>query len=259
MEVPFESRFFQEVGRHKLLTKEEEYDLAVRAKAGDKQARDQMVLSNMRLAIKIARDFQKKSSANLEDLIQESNVGLCKAVDLFDPEKGFKFSTYASWWMKQRVRQHILYTSGVARLPGNARQLIWKAKQETDVYKKEFGVTPTLDELANILDVSTKQLRGVLACSSHPTCLDAPVRTADGAGRLFHETIEDDMAVDPISAIDQKKIMKAIYEGLSSLTVREQIVMRLRFGLIDDLKDDPRFNESNLILGSIESSDTDQE
>jgi RNA polymerase primary sigma factor len=243
-----DSWIFKEIGKHKLLTREEEIALATRARAGDKAARDKMVLSNLRLAVKIAKDFHNKSSCSLEDLIQESNLGLVKAVDLFDPTRGFKFSTYACWWMKQRVRQHILSTSGIARLPGNARMLVYQAKRARKDYEEEFGTSPTIDELADILNVSSSQLRGVLSCSSIPKSMDAPTRTSEGEGRLFHETIEDESLEDPGISMDNEKVLSAIYKCLSSLTPREQLVMRLRFGLLDDLRDDPRFAASNLIL-----------
>jgi len=243
-----DNRFFEEVGRHQLLSREEEVALGRRIKNGDQQAREKMVLCNLRLAVKIAKEFYDKSSCSLEDLIQESNLGLCKAVDLFDPDRGYKFSTYASWWMKQRVRQHILGNSGIARLPGNARMVNWQAKKATKEYEQEFGRTPTLKELAGILNVSEGLLRGVTTCAKRPVDLDAPVRSADGGSRVFHETIEDKTTRNPDRKIDEARLMRAIYEGMSSLTPREQVVLRLRFGLVDDLKHDPRFSASNLIL-----------
>jgi RNA polymerase sigma factor (sigma-70 family) len=242
------NQFFDEVGAHQLLSREEEIKLAQRAKSGDKLAREKMILSNLRLAVKIANEFHNKSSCSLEDLIQESNLGLCKAVDLFDPDLGFKFSTYASWWMKQRVRSHILGNTGIARLPSNARMIAWQAKKISKEYEEEFGRTPALEELANLLNVSESLLRGVTTCTQRAVDLDAPVRSDDGGQRAFHETIEDDKAVDPNSKIDDKRLMQAIYDGMSLLTPREQVVLRLRFGLIEDLKNNPHFAASNLIL-----------
>jgi len=248
-----DSFYFNEVGRHDLLTREEEVDLARRARKGDKSAREKLVLSNLRLAIKIAKEFHGKSRCNLEDLIQESNLGLCKAVDLFDPERGFKFSTYACWWMKQRVRSHVLGNSGIARLPGNARMINWQAKQKTKEYEEEFGRSPTLQELADLLNVSPSVMRGVRTCSSYPVNLDARVGDGNGGSRPFHDTIEDETIEDFDVSIDRTRLVKAIYESMSTLTKREQVVLRLRFGLIDDLKEDPDFSPQHLILNNQES------
>jgi len=248
-----DSYYFNEVGRHDLLTREEEVALARRSRKGDKNARDKLVLSNLRLAIKIAKEFHGKSKCSLEDLIQESNLGLCKAVELFDPDRGFKFSTYASWWMKQRVRSHILGNSGIARLPGNARMINWQAKQKTKEYEEEFGRSPTLQELADLLNVSTSVMRGVRSCSSYPVNLDAQVNDENSVARPFHETIEDETIEDASNTIDKNRLIKAIYESMSSLTKREQVVLRLRFGLIDDLKSDPDFSPQRLVLSAQES------
>lgn len=248
-----DSYYFNEVGRHELLTRDEEVDLARRIKKGDKSARDKLVLSNLRLAIKIAKEFHGKSRCSFDDLIQESNLGLCKAVDLFDPDRGCKFSTYASWWMKQRVRSHVLGNSGVARLPGNARMITWQAKQKTKEYEEEFGRPPTLQELADLLNVSPSVMRGVQACNSYPVNLDAQVNDGNGSARPFHETIEDETIEDASDTIDRERLVKAIYESMSSLTKREQVVLRLRFGLIDDLKSDPDFSPQRLVLSAQES------
>lgn len=248
-----DSGYFNEVGRHELLTREEEVDLARRVKKGDKSARDKLVLSNLRLAIKIAKEFHGKSKCSLDDLIQESNLGLCKAVDLFDPDRGFKFSTYASWWMKQRVRSHVLGNSGIARLPGNARMITWQAKQKAKEYEEEFGRTPTLQELSDLLNVSTSVMRGVQTCSSYPVNLDAQIGDGNGGTRPFHETIEDETIEDVSDTIDRERLVKAIYKSMASLTKREQIVLRLRFGLIDDLKSDPDFSPQRLVLSKQES------
>jgi RNA polymerase primary sigma factor len=243
-----DSTYFSEVGRHKLLTRDEEINIARLAKAGNKAAREKLILSNMRLAIKIAKEFHNKSKCSLDDLIQESNVGLCKAVDLFDPDKGFKFSTYASWWMKQCVRSHILGNTGIARLPGNARMLIYQIKQKTNEYEEEFGRSPTLHELADMLGVSPSVLDGVSTCSNMTVNLDARVSSSSDGSRAFHDTIEDENAQSVDELIDRDRLIDAVYKSMSTLTPREEIVLRLRFGLIDDLRQNEEFNQSRLIL-----------
>ena len=124
--------FFNDVGKSSLLTKEEEVSLSKRIERGDKLARDEMIKANVRLAISIAKKYQNKGCP-LEDLIQESNIGLMKAVDRFDWRRGFKFSTYACWWIKQAVRRHIASHSSSIRLPSHAKSLFWKMKISSEL------------------------------------------------------------------------------------------------------------------------------
>ena len=156
--------FFKEVGRHPLLTREQEVQLAKAIEAGDKSARDKMVQSNLRLAISIAKQYNK-SGCSLEDLIQESTVGLMEAVDRFDWRKGFKFSTYACWWIKQAVRRHVTSQSSMIRLPNHARTVLWQASQLHKDYVESFGSEPTLEEIASVIgigaDTSTLESIGI--------------------------------------------------------------------------------------------------
>lgn len=243
----------KEIKKYPCLTRDQEIELSKKVKLGDKKARELMILSNLRLAFKIAKEFQQRSSCSFDDLIQESNLGLVKAVDLFDPARGHKFSTYATWWMKQRVRQHILGSIGVSRLPSNARQVLFKYKQHSEEYRQEFGCNPSYDELANIMGLTKQQLMGIIS-STHVKSVDEPVTTgpSEGPGVLFGETIPDESIDDPIERLYEEKVIAAIKAGMNSLTPRERVVLRLRFGIIDDLKDQLNFNENNLITKNID-------
>ena len=143
--------FFESVGKTNLLTREEEVELSKLIEMGDQKARDKMIRANIRLAISIAKNYANKG-VDLEDLIQESSLGLIKAVDRFDWRKGFKFSTYACWWIKQAVRQHVAAQSGAIKLPSYARGTLWKMKEVAEEYQKEFGVEPTHQEIADLLE-----------------------------------------------------------------------------------------------------------
>ena len=223
--------FFQDVGKTNLLTREEEVALSKRIEAGDDRARQHMINANIRLAISIAKKYQNKG-CDLEDLIQESNIGLMKAVDRFDWRRGFKFSTYACWWIKQAVRRHIAAHSSVIRLPSYAKGMLWKMKGAIEEFQEEFGVRPTEEELADLLGISMETMRSILSCAGRPISLDSQIRYSSGdTGRKIADVIPDEDAADPSEALDRQKIVQAIRSSLSSLTEREEKIIRLRFGI----------------------------
>jgi RNA polymerase primary sigma factor len=240
--------FYSRVSNHKVLSREEELKLTTATKNGDTLAREKLIMSNIRLAKKIAKSFHNNSNSSLEDLVQEAILGLCKSVDLFEPNLGHKFSTYASWWIKQRVRSYILSMSSIAKLPGNGRQLSWQVNNLIKEYKESFGTTPSIEELSNALNVTPSLLQGVVSCIQQPINLDSPVKSSDEGVRFFHETIEDENAVDASENIDNQKLISAIIKGISKLTPREETILRLRFGIIDDLRSKKEYSEENLIL-----------
>ena len=226
--------FFESVGKTNLLSREEEVKLAQAIEGGDKLARDRMIKANIRLAISIAKKYANKG-VDLEDLIQESSIGLIKAVDRFDWRKGFKFSTYACWWIKQAVRQHVAAQSGSIKLPSYARGTLWKMKQISEEYQQEFGVTPTHQELADLMGTSAETLRSLIKCAATPTQIDGSAYKSDDGGRSMHDVLVDDSAVSPEEAIDREKLMDAVRSVLSDLTPREETVLRLRFGITENL------------------------
>jgi RNA polymerase primary sigma factor len=224
--------FFESVGKTNLLTREEEVELSKRMENGDQRARDQMIRANIRLAISIAKKYANKG-VDLEDLIQESSIGLIKAVDRFDWRKGFKFSTYACWWIKQAVRQHVAAQSGSIKLPSYARGTLWKMKQISDEYQKEFGVTPTHQEIADLMGTNAETLRSLMKCAATPTQIDGSAYKSDDSGRSMHDILVDEDAVSPEEAVDRDKLMNAVQGVLKDLTPREETVLRLRFGITE--------------------------
>ena len=223
--------FFKDVGRTNLLTREEEVALSKRIEKGDRRARDRMIQANLRLAISIAKKYQNKG-CDLEDLIQESSIGLIKAVDRFDWRRGFKFSTYACWWIKQAVRRHVASHSSSIRLPSYAKNMLWKMRQASEEFQDEFGTAPTPEELSDLLGVTRDTMESILGCASTPISLDTPIRYNSGdAGRTYAEIIPDHNYTQPDDVIDQRCVIDAVKKALSSLSPREEKIMRLRFGI----------------------------
>ena len=229
--------FFKDVGKTQLLTHEEEIALSKRIEKGDEHAKKHMVKANIRLAISIAKKYQNRGAA-LEDLIQESSIGLIKAVERFDWRRGFKFSTYACWWIKQAVHRHITSQTSPIKLPSYAKSLLWKMNRVSEEYHDEFHVYPTEQEIADLLGVSIKTLKNVLSCASTPVSLDSNVkyRNSGGAsgGRSLREIIPDNDAPDMASVMDREKITACIHGVLHTLTDREEKIIRMRFGISED-------------------------
>jgi RNA polymerase primary sigma factor len=237
--------FFKEVGRHNLLTREDEVSLAQQMESTDTrikaQARDRMVKSNIRLAISIAKKYQNRG-CDFEDLIQESTLGLMKAVDRFDWRRGFKFSTYAMWWIRQSVMRHVTLHASSIRLPASANSLVWRARRMADEYNREFGVQPTPEELADLLGVGLNSLNILLQTSKYTLSLDAPsMSNDDGEGARFGDLIEGSSGEELDESIDRAKIATAIRRGLAKLTAREEKILRLRFGITEDPTDHENF------------------
>jgi RNA polymerase primary sigma factor len=243
--------FFKQVGKTELLTREQEIELSKLIEAGDKRARDRMIRANLRLAISIAKQFQNKGSS-MEDLIQESSLGLIKAVDRFDWRRGFKFSTYACWWIKQSVRSHIASSTAPFKLPTYAKNIMYKMQCVVSEYRDEFGQHPTLAEISEALGVSVDTVQTIVDCSAPSVSIDSTLRSRSGGDvkRTIGDTIPDD--VEPIdSVLDKQKIMPLIKEALKLLTPREEKILRLRFGIYEDLNE----NEFQICDGAALMSD----
>ena len=245
------SSYFEEVGKTDLLTKEQEVMLSQAIEKGDKRARDHMIQANLRLAISIAKKYQN-TGCSLDDLIQESSMGLIKAVDRFDWRRGFKFSTYACWWIKQSVRKHIASHSGSIKLPTHAKNLLWKVQVLTNEYEEEFGVKPTQEEIADLLGVKKDTLNSILMSSRWTMSLDKKVGNYDdGGGRTLKEIIPDNKESFELS-LDKVKISNIVREAFSHLTPREEKVLRLRFG-IDEVVSKEQFILTSEEISNIEN------
>ena len=230
--------YFKSAGKVKLLTRAEEVELAKKIEAGDERAREKMITANLRLAISIANKYAKYGNVSLDDLIQESNIGLIKAVEKFDWRRGFKFSTYACWWIKQAVTRYLTANNSILKIPShtvsNSRK-VWNVIKE---YEEEFGQEPTVEELSDIMQISLDQVKQAMTAGKarYVTSIDAPVGDEYGSRTLAD--ILPDSACSVESMYDSKIIKSVIVSALSSLSKREEMVLRLRFGITDvDEKD----------------------
>ena len=226
--------YFKDVGSRKLLTREEEVSLAKRIEQGDNEARQIMIESNLRLAVSIARKYSQYGSS-FDDLIQESNIGLIKAVEKFDWRKGFKFSTYACWWIKQAVVRHITSNNTILKIPAHTLASARKVYQVRKEYSEEFNVEPTNEEIADILNIPLSHVKQ--AIDSIRAKNVGSIDDVIGEGnRTYADIIPDKNAADIDQIIDNKSIRQLIVKALNTLSRREEMVLRLRFG-IDDVDD----------------------
>ena len=220
--------YLREIGQVKLLTPEEEIELAARIKKGDKKAREQMIKANLRLVVKIAHDYEG-FGLPLLDLISEGNIGLMKAVERFDPAKGGKLSTYGSWWIKQSIKRALANQSKTIRLPVHLVDKISKMRRTAMRLQEELGREPTDEELADELGMSATRVAQMRTAAIRPASLDAPIGDEDSNN--FAEVVEDENAQDPYEHLEEKTVTRMLQEMVKTLDQREATILRYRFGL----------------------------
>lgn len=220
--------YLREIGQVKLLTPDEEIDLAAKIKKGDKKAREQMIKANLRLVVKIAHDYEG-FGLPLLDLISEGNIGLMKAVERFDPAKGGKLSTYGSWWIKQSIKRALANQSKTIRLPVHLVDKISKMRRVAMKLQEEFGREPTDDELGEELGISAARVAQMRTAAIRPASLDAPI--GDDDSNNFSEVVQDENADTPYEHLEEKTVTKMLQEMVKTLDAREATILRYRFGL----------------------------
>ena len=220
--------YMNEIAKTDLLSQEDEIQLAERVMNGDAAARDLMIRANLRLVVKIAKDYSKYGLP-LADLISEGNIGLMKAVEKYDPEKGGKLSTYAAWWIKQAIKRALSNQSKTVRLPVHMVDKIARLRKITASLSEELNREPTDDELTEILGIPRKKLALLKQAAMRPTSMDAPM--ADDNSTTFSETVQDSNAVDPFEALTAKEMHGELENLLELLDQRETKIIGARFGL----------------------------
>jgi RNA polymerase primary sigma factor len=220
--------YLREIGQVKLLTPQEEIQLAARIKKGDKKAREQMIKANLRLVVKIARDYEG-IGLPLLDLISEGNIGLMKAVERFDPKKGGKLSTYGSWWIKQSIKRALANQSKTIRLPVHLVDKISKMRRIGMRLQEELGREPTDEELADELDMTPVRVRQMRLAAIRPASLDAPI--GDDDSNNFSDVVEDENATSPYDNLEDKTVTDMLQDMVKHLDPREATILRYRFGL----------------------------
>ena len=222
--------YLKEIGNVPLLTSEQEVDLAMRVEQGDVSAKRELTEANLRLVVSIAKKYVGRGMPFL-DLIQEGNMGLMKAVDKFDYTKGYKFSTYATWWIRQAITRGIADTGRTIRVPVHMVETINKTLRMTRQLLQELGREPTPEEVAERLGVPAARVREVLKISRDPVSLDTPIGEEDDSH--LGDFIEDDSALSPADSATFSMLREELANALESLTERERQVVKLRFGLED--------------------------
>ena len=223
--------YLREIGKIPLLTPEEEADLAERIVKGDKKAKDKMVEANMRLVVSIAKRYGGRGLDFL-DLIQEGNTGLLRAVEKFDPDKGFKFSTYATWWIRQAITRAIADQARTIRIPVHMVETINKVLRMTRKLTTELNREPTNEEIAKALDMEPDKVDYVMRIKQDIASLDASVgREGDDEDSVLGDFVEDEERDSPEDSAANQILKEQLAEIIATLSEREQKIIRLRFGI----------------------------
>jgi len=220
--------YMQQISDIPLLTVQDEIDLAARIAKGDTEAREIMITSNLRLVVKIAQEYSNLGLSVL-DLINEGNMGLMKAVERFDPSKGGKLSTYASWWIKQAIKRALANQSKTIRLPVHMVDRVTLIRRTAAKLSESLGREPTNDEIAETLNLPATRVSHLRNVSTKPASLDSPINEEDGS--TLGEVVPDEKSVDPYESLKSKSLIGDVNLVLSMLEPREADIIRLRFGL----------------------------
>jgi len=220
--------YLTEIGKVKLLTAEQEIELANRIKAGDEEAREQMIKANLRLVVKIAREYEG-IGLPLMDLISEGNIGLMKAVERFDPTRGAKLSTYSTWWIKQTIKRALASQSKTIRLPMHVVWNISKMHKASRSLQQTLGREATDEEIADELGIKTSRVAQMRVATIRPASLDA--RIGDEESGTLADVVEDENAEAPHRRFEEEATKSMLRDMVRSLTPREAAIISARFGL----------------------------
>jgi RNA polymerase primary sigma factor len=222
--------YLKEIGRSRLLSTEEEVELAQRIERGDEEAKQHLTESNLRLVVSIARRYAGRGMLFL-DLIQEGNIGLMKAVEKFDYTKGYRFSTYATWWIRQAVTRAIADQARTIRIPVHMIETINKQIRVSRQLVQELGREPTSEEIAEVMELSVDRIREIQKIAQEPISMEMPIGEENDSS--LGDFIEDPDAYAPEDAAAYEMLKEQMKDILDTLTDREENVIRLRFGLDD--------------------------
>ncbi|HIS32720.1 MAG TPA: RNA polymerase sigma factor RpoD [Candidatus Limivivens intestinipullorum] len=222
--------YLKEIGSVPLLTPEEEHRLAKKAMEGDAAARERLAEANLRLVVSIARHYRNRGLSFL-DVIQEGNLGLIKAVERYDYRKGYKFSTYATWWIRQAISRAIADQSRTIRIPVHMVETINRTKRASRELTQELGREPGEKELAGVLNVSPERVKEILSLAQEPVSLETPVGEEEDS--RLSDFIRDERLMSPAETVARNLLQEHLEAALRTLTERERQVLRLRFGLED--------------------------
>ena len=223
--------YLKDIGKVPLLSADEERSLAKRVMEGDEYAKNKLCEANLRLVVSVAKKYVGKTSMSLLDLIQEGNIGLLKAVEKFDYTKGFKFSTYATWWIKQAITRAMADQSRVIRIPVHMVETINKYLKVVKLLMQRLGREATIEEIAKEMDLSVAKVMEIQRTAQDPISLETPMGEEDD-GKMA-DVIVDETAKSPIESATQSLLREQLLAVVDTLTPREQEVIRQRYGLLD--------------------------
>lgn len=222
--------YLKDIGKIPLIDSEREAYLAEKIAQGDERAKNELVEANLRLVVSIAKKYVGKGMYFL-DLIQEGNLGLIKAVDKFDYTKGYKFSTYATWWIRQAITRAIADQARTIRIPVHMVETIHRVSRTSRQLLQEYGREPTIDEIADKLGMSAEKVREIMKAAQDPVSLETPIGEEDDSH--LGDFIPDDSSPTPAEAVSYQLLREQLNKVLHTLTPREEMVIKLRFGLDD--------------------------
>ena len=221
-------QYLKEISAYPLLSRDEEVDLAQRIRRGDEEALDKLVRSNLRFVVSVAKKYQNQGVA-LSDLINEGNLGLIRAAHKFDETKGIKFISYAVWWIRQAILQALAEQSRIVRVPLNRAGALHRIGKRSSMLLQELGREPTVEELADELDLSEEEVRRTLSLSQSHLSLDAPL--TPGEDNRLLDYLPDQFSPGPDDETYDRALMDTVEEALGTLKEREAKILRLYFGL----------------------------
>lgn len=222
--------YLKEIGISPLLSAEEEVRYGRLVQQGDTKARQRMIESNLRLVVKIARRYYNRGM-EFADLIEEGNMGLMRAVEKFDPERGYRFSTYATWWIRQTIERAIINQTRTIRLPIHVVRELNSCLTTTRQLRKSIKREPTTSEIADALDMSVGDVDAVLGLNEHMMSLDMPIASEGGVGKSLAEAVADKNAVNPEDALTAERLHECLIGCLNELSDKHREVLSRRFGI----------------------------
>ncbi|MFD0862963.1 RNA polymerase sigma factor RpoD/SigA [Sungkyunkwania multivorans] len=229
IESPSLSRYLSEISRIPMITEEEEVDLAERIRNGDEQAKEKLVISNLRFVISVAKQYQSRG-LNLHDLINEGNLGLVKAATKFDEKRGFKFISFAVWWIRQGIMRALTEKSRMVRLPSNKINAMRKMNNASSDFEQIYQRRPTAEEMAELIDFSLSEIQFCLSHSSWPISMDEPLKVGDGEVNL-HERIQSKDLGSPEEKLIEQSLKMDLDSIFDVLSYREAYIIKMYFGI----------------------------
>lgn len=221
--------YLKEINKVPLMTREEEREVATRAKSGDQKALDQLVQANLRFVVSVAKRYANQGIP-IEDLVNEGNLGLIKAARRFDVERGYKFISYAVWWVRQSMLFSLSQSSRIVRLPLNRANILYKINKVSKELDQELGRAPTAEEISKHIDIPVAEVEDTMGIANRHVSLDEKLSENED-GRSFVDYLEDEAVVSPDDHVDQEMLSDDLNKVLMTLTERERTIMQLYYGL----------------------------